>query len=161
MRLRHLISKEAVVIQWLGILFITALLAFAPGYASAESPGAGGTTPATQPQNPDVKAEPAGAAPSYTPKEKKEYQKRTAAELAALQEKIIDLKMKAGTGPRQKKRLILKSATHLQAQALAAKNQLAAMESAPDQTWGDLKTAMDKTMDELANAWKEAEAHLN
>ena len=44
---------------------------------------------------------------------------------------------------------------------MAAKNQLAAMETAPDQTWGDLKTEMDKTMDDLANAWQEAEAHIN
>ena len=161
MRLWQSISKEAVVRQWFGILFLAALLAFAPGYAGAQSPGASATTPATQPQNPDVKAEPAGAAPSYTPNEKKEYQKKTAAELAAFQEKITDLRMKAGTGMRAKKRLILKSTNHLQAQVLAAKNQLAAMETAPDQTWGDLKTAMDKTMDDLANAWKEAEAHIN
>ena len=62
MRLWQLISKEAVVRQWFGILFLAALLAFAPGYAGAQSPGASATTPATQPQNPDVKAEPAGAA---------------------------------------------------------------------------------------------------
>jgi hypothetical protein len=161
MRLWQLISKEALVIQGLGILFLAALLGFAPGYAGAQSPGSGSTTPATQPQNPDGKAEPAGVAPSYTPKQKKEYQTKTAAELAAVQEKITDLRMKAGTGMRAKKRLILKSTNHLQGQVLAAKSQLAAMETAPDQTWGDLKTAMDKTMDDLANAWKEAEAHLN
>jgi hypothetical protein len=155
-----LISKEAVVRQWFGILFLAALLAFAPGYASAEPPGASAVTPATQPQNPDVKAEPSGVVPVYTPKEKQEYQKRTAAELAAFQEKISDLKMKAGTGAPQKRRMVLRSMTHLQGQALAAKTQLAAMEGAPDQTWGDLKAAMDKTMDELVKAWGEAEAHL-
>ena len=40
----------------------------------------------------------AGAATIYTPKEKKEYQKKTAAELATIQEKIIDYKDEGGNG---------------------------------------------------------------
>jgi hypothetical protein len=145
--------------QRLGILLMAALLAAAPGYASAEPPGASGATPATRPQGPAVKGEPAEAVPSFTLKEKKDYQKKTAAELTVIQEKIYDLKMKAGTGPRQSRRMIPMSANSLQAQVLAAKNQLAAMEQAPDQTWGELKTEMDKTMDELAKALHAVEAH--
>lgn len=145
--------------KWLGIMLIAALLAVASGYASAEPPGTSGATPATQPQGSEVKGKPAGAAPSYTLKEKQAYQKKTAAELAAIQDKISDLKMKAG-GAAQKRRLILKSTTHLQGQALAAQNQLAAMEHAPDPTWGELKTEMDKTMDELTKACQDVEARL-
>jgi hypothetical protein len=146
--------------QWLGILLMAALLTVAPGYASAEPPETSGAAPATQPSGSEVKAEPAGAVPSYTPKEKKDYQKKTAAELASVQEKIIDLKMKAGAGPRQNRRMILKSANSLQAQALAAKNRLAAMKLAPDQTWGEVKTEMNKTMDELVKALETVEAHV-
>jgi hypothetical protein len=144
----------------LGILLMAALLAVAPGYANAEPPAAGGATPATPAQAPEVKAEPAGAVPTYTPKERKAYQKKTAAELAALQEKITDMKLKAGTGARQNRRMIFKSANNLQIKAIAAKNQLAAMEKAPDQTWGDLKTEMDKTMDGLTQALQAIEAHI-
>jgi hypothetical protein len=146
--------------QWLGILLMAVLLAAAPGYAGAESPGAGATTPATQPQGPAVKGEPAGAVQIYTPKEKKEYQKKTAAELAAIQEKIIDIKMKAGTEPRRSRRMIPMGANSLQAQVLAAKNQLAAMELAPDQTWGNMTTEMDKAMDKLAKDLQAFEAHV-
>jgi hypothetical protein len=145
----------------LGILMMAALLALAPGYAGAEPPAASGSTPATQPQIPDVKGQPSGSVPSYTPKEKKQYLKKTAAELVAIQEKITDLKMKAGTGLQQKRRMILRSANHLQIQAIAAKNQLAAMEQAPDQNWGELKTKMDKTMDEVNQALQATMAHTN
>jgi hypothetical protein len=144
----------------LGIFLIAALLAVAPGYANAEPPAAGGATPATPAQAPEVKAEPVGAVPTYTPKQKQEYQKKTAAELTALQQKITDLKLKAGSGRRQNRRMIFKSANHLQAQAVAAKNQLAAMEKAPDQNWGDLQEKMDKTMDELTQALQAIEAHI-
>jgi hypothetical protein len=146
--------------QWLGILLMAMLLAAAPGYASAEPPGTSGAAPAAQPQGSEVKAEPAGALPSYTPKEKKDYQKKTAAELAAVQEKIIDLKLKAGTGRRQSRRMIPQSANHLQAQTLAAKDQLAALEKAPDPTWGELKTEMNKTMDKLAKDLQTVEAQV-
>lgn len=145
--------------QWLGILLMAMLLA-APGYASAEPPGTSGAAPAAQPQGSEVKAEPAGAVPSYTPKEKKDYQKKTAAELAAIQEKIIDLKLNAGKGRRQSRRMIPQSANSLQAQILAAKDRLAAMEQAPDPTWGELKAEMDKTMDELVKALETVEAHV-
>jgi hypothetical protein len=146
--------------QWLGILLMAALLAGAPGYASAEPRGTSGAAPATQSQGSEVKAEPAGAVRTYTPKEKKDYQKKTAAELAAIQEKIIDLKLNAGKGRRQSRRMIPQSANSLQAQILAAKDRLAAMEQAPDPTWGELKAEMDKTMDELVKALQTVEAHV-
>jgi hypothetical protein len=147
--------------KWLGIMLAAALLAGAPGYASAEPPGAGGTTPATQPQGSEVKgATPAAAVPIYTPKEKKDYQKKVAAELATIQDKIYDLKMKAGAGPRQNRRMVIKMANQLQARELVAKNQLASLEQASDQTWGDLKTELDKTLETLAKSMQEVEAHL-
>jgi hypothetical protein len=146
--------------KWFGTILIVALLAVAPGPAGAEPPGGGGTAPATPPQGAGVKGEPAGAVQIYTPEEKKEYQTKTAAELAAVQDKIYNIKMNAGAGPRKSRRLIPKMANHLQALVLAAKNQLASLEQTPNQTWGERKAEMDKTMDELAKAVQEVEAHL-
>ena len=80
--------------------------------------------------------------------------------MAAIQEKIIDLKLNAGKGRRQSRRMIPQSANSLQAQVLAAKDRLAAMEQAPDPTWGELKAEMDKTMDELVKALETVEAHV-
>ncbi len=144
----------------LGIILVAALLAVAPGYASAQTPGASGTTPATQPQGSAVKGQQPAAAPIYTPKEKREYQKKAEAELVAAQGKIYDLKMKAGTGPHQNRRMVIKMSNHLQVLVLGAKEQLASLEKASDQTWGELKTEMDKSMEELAKAFQEVEARL-
>jgi hypothetical protein len=56
--------------------------------------------------------------------------------------------------------LFLRSENHLQAQTLAAENRLAAMELAPDYTWRELKTEMDKTVDELVKALQTVEGHF-
>ena len=79
--------------KWLGILFMAALLVIAPGYGSAQQPK--DTPPATQPQGPAVKGEAAGTAKSFTPAERQAYEKKTAEELDAIQQKIADLRIKA------------------------------------------------------------------
>ena len=111
--------------KWLGILFMAALLASAPGYGSAQPPN--DTSPATQPQGPEVKGEAAGTAKSFTPAERKAYEKQTAEELDAIQQRIAELRVKATTGPAQQKRLLFLAANNLQMQKVAAGNRLTAL----------------------------------
>ena len=143
--------------KWLGIMFMAALLASAPGYGSAQQPK--DTSPATQPQGPEVKGEPAGTAKSFTPAERRAYEKKTAEELDAIQQKIADLRVKATTGAPQKKRMLILAANNLQMQKIAAGNQLTALEKASETAWGQQKAELDKAMEELRKAWEPTAIH--
>jgi hypothetical protein len=138
--------------KWLGILFMAALLASAPGYGSAQQPK--DTSPATQPQGPAVKAEPAGMAKSSTPEDRKAYEKKTAEELDAIQEKITAVRMQATAGPPQQKRLRIQAAKNLQLQHVAAMNDLTTLKKASDSDWGAQKVQLDKAMEELRSAFE-------
>ena len=139
--------------KWLGIMFMAALLASAPGYGSAQP--AKDTSPATQPQGPEVKGEPAGTA-SFTPAERQAYEKKTAEELDTIQQKIADLRIKAGTGAPQKKRVVNLSANNLQMQKIAVANRLTALEKAPETAWGQQKADLDKAMVDLRKSCEKA-----
>jgi hypothetical protein len=140
--------------KWLGILFMAVLLASAPGYGSAQQPK--DTPPATQPQSPEVKGEPAGAAKSFTPEERQAYEKKTAEELDKIQQKIADLRVKATSGPAQQKRGLMLAANNLQLQKVAAGNQLTALKKAPETAWGQQKADLDKAMMVLRNSCENA-----
>jgi len=136
--------------QWVGIMFMAALLASAPGYGSAQQPK--DTSPATQPQGPAVKGEAAGTAKSFTTAERKAYEKKTAEELDAIQQKIADLRVKATTGAPQNKRMLMLAANNLQLQKVAAGNRLTALEKATETAWGQQKADLDKAMVDLRKA---------
>ena len=133
--------------KWLGILFMAALLASAPGYGKAQQ--SKDTSPATQPQGSAVKAETAGTAKTA---ERQAYEKKTAEELDAIQQKIADLRMKARTGAPQQKRLLIRAANDLQMQKVAAENELTALKKASESDWGAQKVKLDKAMEELRSA---------
>ena len=86
--------------KWLGIMFMAALLAIAPGYGSAQQPK--DTPPATQPQSPEVKGEAAGTAKSFTPAERQAYEKKTAADLDEMEQRIGELVLKVNRLCRKK-----------------------------------------------------------
>jgi hypothetical protein len=138
--------------KWLGILFTAALLASAPGYGSAQQPK--DTSPATQPQGPAVKGEAAGTAKSFTPAERQAYEKKTAEELDAIQQKIADLRIKAATGAQQQKRLLIQAANNLQMQQTGARSELTALEKASASAWGPQKAKVDKAMQGLRKAFE-------
>jgi hypothetical protein len=71
---------------WLGMMLMAALLIVAPGSGSAEPPVKDSTSPATQSKNLEKQGEQAGAVKSYSPEEKRAYQKKTTADLEKLQE---------------------------------------------------------------------------
>lgn len=138
--------------KWLGILFMAALLASAPGYGRAQQPK--DTSPATQPQGAAVKAEPAGTAKSFTAAERQAYEKKTAEELDAIQQKITGLRIQAAAGAPQQKRLRIQAAKNLQLQHVAAASDLAALKKASESDWGGQKVKLDKAMEELRSAFE-------
>ena len=138
--------------KWFGILFMAALLAIAPGYVSAQAAAVKDTSPATQPRGQEVKGEAAGTAKSFTPAERKAYEKKTAKELEAIQQKIADLRVKATDGAPQQKRGLMLAANNLQLQKVAAWNRLTALEKATETAWGQQKADLDKAMVDLRKA---------
>ena len=134
-------------IKCLGIMFMAALLAMAPGYGSAQQPK--DTPPAAQPQGPAVKGEAPGTAKTFTPEERKAYEKKTAEELDAIQQKIADLRVRAASGPMQQKRGLMLTANNLQLQKVAAGNRLTALAKAPETAWAQQKAELDKAMADL------------
>ena len=137
--------------KWFGIIFIVALLAFAPGFGRAQQPK--DTSPCTQPQGSEVQGEPAGTAASFTPEERKAYEKKIAAELDAIQQKIADLRIQASTGPSQNKRMLSLAANNIQRQKIVADNELIALENSSKATWAQQKAKLDKAMEKLRSAW--------
>jgi hypothetical protein len=138
--------------KWFGILLMAALLASAPGYGSAQQTK--DTSPAAQPQGAAIKAEAAGTAKSFTAAEKKAYEKKTAEELDAIQQKIGGLRMQAASGAPQQKRVRSRAANNLQLQETTARSELAALEKAPESAWGAQKVKLDKTMAGLRQAFE-------
>ena len=134
-------------IKCLGIMFMAVLLAMAPGYGSAQPPK--DTPPAAQPQSPEVKAEAPGTAKTFTPEARKSYEKKSAEELDAIQQKISNLRVRAASGPAQKKRSLMVTANSLQFQKLAASNRLSDLAKAPETAWGQQKAELDKAMADL------------
>ena len=128
-------------------MFMAALLAMAPGYGSAQQPK--DTPPAAQPQSPEVKAEAPGTAKTFTPEARKSYEKKSAEELDAIQQKIADLRVRANSGPAQQKRGLMLTANSLQLQKVAAANRLTALAKAPETAWGQQKAELDKAMADL------------
>ena len=111
--------------------------------------------------DPEVKGEPAATAKSFTPAEKKDYEKKTAEELAAIQEKIAELRVKATSGAPQQKRTLILAANNLQFQKVAAGNRLAALEKAPEQLGASKKPSWIRLWSSLGSLVKEPGYNLN
>lgn len=141
-----------------GMMLMTTLLAMAPGYGSAEPPGKDITSQATQPKVTEEQAAPVPAAKNYTLKERQVYQKKVAADLDKLQQKIDDLATEGGTASPQMKHTRARAMIGLQKQVFVGRSQLAALEKATEKEWSGLKVEMDKTMKALAKAYKKAES---
>jgi hypothetical protein len=147
--------------KWLGILFMVALLAGVPSYGDAQQTGEKGATPPTQPQGQVEPGKPAQAVKTYTEKERKDYEKKAAAEWAERQQKIDALKTKQETAPMQMRRMILKGLVSLQRGVYAGQNQLAAMEKTSDDTWGGMKAQLDKSKEAWDKDYEGFVAQLN
>jgi hypothetical protein len=138
------IQKRTSFMKRLGILFVAALLVGAPVYGNAQQGGEKGVTALTQPQGQVEKGKPAQAGKTSTEKERKDYEKKAAAEWAEMQQKLDALKPKQETALPQMRRMIRKGLVRLQRGVYAGQNRLAALEKAPDDTWSGMKAELDK-----------------
>lgn len=119
--------------KWLGILLTAALLAFAPGYGQAQPQGKESPPPAAPPKGPEVKEAPTPpAVKSYTPKERKEYEKKIATDLAKLRDRIGELKTGYTKAAPQMKRTLRREIATLDRLAIAAQNKLADWQKASE-----------------------------
>jgi hypothetical protein len=146
--------------NWLGILLTAALLAAVPGYGSAQPAKEKVASTATEPKVLEAAGSAAPSAKGYTQQDRQAYQRKVAADLDDLGQKISDLQGKYETIKPQMKRTGLRTLQGLTKQLLTAQNQLAALEKAPAKDWGGLKVGMDKAMNELMTACQEAESRL-
>jgi len=144
--------------QWLGIILMAGLLAIAPGSVSAQP--VKDTSPATQPQGQTAKGEAAGKVTSYTPEERQAYEKKTTTDLEKMEQRIGDLVAKERKVVPQKRREVIKIMQGLQVRALVAREQLATLKKAPEDTWSGLKPGMDKAMADLKKTWEESAPYL-
>jgi len=143
-----------------GLMLLAALLATVPGYGGAQAPGPMAPPPAPPTQGPEVKAPAPPAAKSFTPKERQEYQKKIAADLAKLEEKIDGLKDQQAKPPPQMRRTILRSRVNLQRLDAIARGKLAALQKASEKDWHTLKAEMDKALEDLKKTYEAAEAQF-
>jgi hypothetical protein len=132
--------------KWLGILVMTALVASAPGYASAQQAGESGATPPPQPKSSQESPKPAPPAKSYTQEDRQAYEEKAAADLEAMQKKLEELRGKQRKVPVQSRRQVLMAMSNLQRGLSGAKAQLASMQKAPPESWGGLKANLDRAM---------------
>jgi hypothetical protein len=156
-----MVIRRMLMLKWLGIILAAALLGGTPGYASAQQTGAKGTSPATQTSDIKGQAVQPPSVKTFTPKERQDYEKKTAADLEITQEKISDLRAQSGKVPSQKKRTILSGFRNLQMQAGRARSQLTALEKAADKDWGELKADLDEVMQSLKRGLEGLEKQLN
>jgi hypothetical protein len=127
--------------KWLGMMFLVVLVAMAPAYGWAQQIKEKSAAP--QFQSPK---EPAKTAKSFTPEERRAYEKKTAKELEAIQQEIAAIRVKAIGGAPQQKRILMRTATRLQMEKAAAENQLTALKKASEAAWPPQKADLDKTM---------------
>jgi hypothetical protein len=146
--------------KWFGILLMAALLAGSPGYGKAQQTGEKDVPPPAQPQSQVEKGKPTRAVKTFTQKERKDYEKKAAAEWAKMQQKLDALKPKQETAPPRMRRMILKGLVSLQRGIYAGQNQLTAMEKAPNDTWSGMKDDLEKAKKAWTKEYEAFVAHL-
>ncbi len=95
-----------------------------------------------------------------TPEQRRDYEKKTAQELAGIRQRLVDLKTKAVTGPAQKRRLGLMTTQRLEYQAIAAQNHLAQMEKMAAGEWEKARGNLDQLMQDLRQTLNAAEQQI-
>lgn len=143
---------------WLALLLSIAVLGIAAGQQGQAAETKGTTTAA------DVKKESQEAmatAKEYTAQQKDAFYKKMQAELDEMQAKIDKLKEKAGKASEKTKAETEKKVQELEKQKEAAGKKLNVLKSAGAEVWGDLKSGMNKTLDDLKKSYKRALARLD
>lgn len=137
--------------KWIGLAVIAVLFVCAPGYGNAQELKASSLS--TQTQGSEIKGEPAGQVGGLTLEERNAYEEKIARELDAIQLRIADLRAQAITGASQNKRMLSLAANNLQRQKIAAEYELTVLEQAPESRWNKQQAKLEKSMEQLRDAF--------
>jgi len=101
------------------------------------------------------------AAKEYTMQEKQEYQKLIESQLADLSKKIEDLKAKAVNAKKDAMAALESQIADLKKKQEAAQQKLSELGSVTSKAWGEVKSGLDKAMDELKKAYEGARSKFD
>jgi hypothetical protein len=139
--------------KWLAIMVAAFLLATVPGPGSAQSPRVEGS----QAKGAAVQSQAAAQGTTFSPDERKAYEKKMTADLEAIDTKIGDLRFKTIKVPSQQKRMVLFHMQYLVNQSTAARTQLGNLAKSQGDAWIQAKSKLDAVMQELTRNVADAE----
>ncbi|MDO9533087.1 MAG: hypothetical protein Q7O12_13305 [Deltaproteobacteria bacterium] len=142
-----------------GLIMMAAYLLVFGGCGSQEEPGKGKLPQVTGEQ---VKQKTGAALESvkiYTLQQKEEYQKKISAELDELQKKIDELKSKAQAAASEARGKLNEEIADLQKKAGDLKKKLGGLGTATGKAWEDLKSEVDKGIDELKKGYEKVRSN--
>jgi archaellum component FlaC len=142
-----------------GLIMMAAYLLVFAGCGSQEDPGKSKLPQVTQDQ---VKQKTGAALESvkkYTLQQKEEYQKEISAELDELQKKIDALKSKAQAAASEARAKLNEEIADLQKKAEDLKKKLSGLGTATGNAWEDLKSEVDKGIDELNKSYEKVRSN--
>ncbi len=143
-----------------GLIMMAAFLLVSGGCGSQEEPGKGKLPQVTGGEQ--VKQKTGAALESvkiYTLQQKEEYQKKISAELDELQKKIDELKSKAQASASEARAKINEEIADLQKKAGDLKKKLSGLGTATGKAWEDLKSEVDKGIDELKKGYEKVRSN--
>jgi len=143
--------------RWLGILVAAALLAMAPGYGGAQSPLKSPQPEGTQVKGSAVEGQAPGQQKTFRPEERKDYEKKVAAELKALDTRIADLRVKTAQVAPQQKRMVLFHMQYLYNEVVTARNELGDLVNSQGEAWNQAQAKLAATMQDLTRNLEAAE----
>jgi hypothetical protein len=143
--------------KWIGILVAAALLAMTPGYGGAQSPLKSPQAEGTQVKGRAVEGQTSVQQKPLSPEERKDYEKKVAAELEALDTRVADLRMKTAKVPPQQKRMVLFHMNYLYNEAVTARNQLRNLVNSQGEAWNQAQGKLAATMQDLTRNLEAAE----
>jgi TolA-binding protein len=125
--------------------------------------GCGGEEQATKVTPEDVKEEAKEAlqtATAFTAEQKEAYQKQIESTLEEYNQRMDELKTKAGALKGEARAKVNEQMEMLRNKREAAVQNLEQLKAASGEAWGDLKTGMDQAMTELQQAYDQALSHF-
>ena len=137
-----------------GLIMMAAYLLVFAGCGSQEEPGKGKPPQVTQDQVKQKTGAALESVKNYTLQQKEEYRKKISAELDELQKKIDALKSKAQAAASEARAKLNEEIADLQKKAEDLKKKLSGLGTATGNAWEDLKSEVDKGIDELKKGYE-------
>jgi archaellum component FlaC len=142
-----------------GLIMMTAFLLVSGGCGSPEEPGKSKPPQVTQDQVKQKTGAALESVKNYTLQQKEEYRKKISAELDELQKKIDALKSKAQAAASEARAKLNEEIADLQKKAEDLKKKLSGLGTATGNAWEDLKSEVDKGIDELNKSYEKVRSN--